>query len=65
MYISWYKRLRFFADISKKLKKKYTILDNLRTITQEGDMKTIHMTPFFILWSILVGKIAEFWRRKV
>ena len=46
MYISWYKRLRFFADISKKLKKKYTILDNLRTITQEGDMKTIHMTPF-------------------
>ena len=31
---------------AKKLKKD-TIFDNLRTITQEGDMKTRQMTPFF------------------
>ena len=27
--------------------KRYTILDNLRTITQEENMETRQMTPFF------------------
>ena len=41
-----YNSLRFVADISKKFKKN-TIFDNLRTITQEGDMKTRQITPSF------------------
>ena len=28
--------------------KKYTFLDNLQTITQEGNMETRQMTPFFL-----------------
>ena len=36
-----------FSLISAKNCKKDTISDNLRTLTQEGDMKTRQMTPFF------------------
>ena len=46
MYINRYNSLRFVADISKK-EIKDTIFENLRTITQEGDMKTRQITPFF------------------
>ena len=38
--------LRFLAELAQ-ICKKCTILDNLRIITQEGDMKTRLMTPFF------------------
>ena len=31
---------------SAQIRKKYTFLDNLRTVTQEGDMKTRQMAPF-------------------
>ena len=38
--INFYDSLRFLADISKKLLKKTQFFDNLRTISQEGGMKT-------------------------
>ena len=41
--------LRFVADISKKKCKQGTNFENLRIITQKGDMKTTQMTPFFFI----------------
>ena len=38
--------LDVFAEVSTKLKKG-TFFDNLRIITQEGNMKTTKMTQFF------------------
>ena len=37
IYVNCFNRLRFLAEVSTKLKK-CTSLDNLRTITQEGNM---------------------------
>ena len=37
---------KFLAEVSAKLQK-CTFLDNLRTITQEGNMETRQMTSFF------------------
>ena len=38
--------LRFFSSGQLKIEKMY-FFDNLKTITQEGSMKTTQMTPFF------------------
>ena len=46
IYVNYFNKLRFFAEVSKKLQK-CTFLDNLRTITQEGNKETRQMTPFF------------------
>ena len=54
--------LRFFAEVSTKLKKS-TFFDNFRIITQEENMKTTQMTPFFyllFLLYLLVTFISEF-----
>ena len=40
-------RLRFLAEVITKFQK-CTFLDNLRTITQKGNMKTRQMTPLFL-----------------
>ena len=45
MYVNCFNRLRFLVEVSIKMKN-WTFLDNLRTITQEGDMETRQMTPF-------------------
>ena len=39
IYVNCFNTLRFLAAVSTKLKK-WTSLDNLRTITQEGNMET-------------------------
>ena len=52
----------FFTEVSTKLKK-CTFFDNFRIITQEGNMKTTQMTPFFhllFLLYLLVTFISEF-----
>ena len=51
-----------FFEVKKKLKK-CTFFDNLRIITQEGNMKTTQMTPFLHLLFLLylfVTFISEF-----
>ena len=40
------KLVKFLAEVSTKLHKMH-FLDNLRTITQEGNMETRQMTLFF------------------
>ena len=54
-------RLRFLAEVITKFQK-YTFLDNLRTITQKGNMKTRQMTPLFLstFSDLTVGNIP-FW----
>ena len=52
IYVNCFNTLRFLAEVSTKLKKR-TSLDNLRTITQEGNMETRQMTTFFHLLSPL------------
>ena len=57
-YKSCYSRLRFLANISKKLRKGHNFWHfNLRTITQEGDMKTKQMTRFVfhLLFGLCLG----------
>ena len=54
--------LCFFAEVSTKLKK-WTIFDNFRIITQEGNMKTTQMIPLFhllFLLFLLVTFISQF-----
>ena len=46
MYVNSFNRLRFLVEVSTKLQK-CTFLDNLRIITQEGNMRTREMTSFF------------------
>ena len=46
MYVNCFNRLTFPIEASTKLQK--FILDNLRTVNQEGNMETGQMTPFFI-----------------
>ena len=48
IYVNCFNRLRFLAEVSTKLQKMH-FLDNLRTITQERNMGTGQMTPFFHL----------------
>ena len=48
MYVNCFVTLRFLAEVSKKMRKMH-FLDNLRTITQEGNTETRQMTPFFYL----------------
>ena len=45
IYINCFNRFRFLAKVSTKLWK-CTFLENLRTITQEGNMETKQMTLF-------------------
>ena len=47
IYVNCFNRLRFLAEVTTNCKK-CTFLDILRTITQEGNMETRQMTPFFI-----------------
>ena len=46
IYVNYFNRLRFLAEVSIKLQKMH-FFDNLRTTTQEGNMETRQMTPFF------------------
>ena len=46
IYVNSFNRLRFLAEVSTKLQKS-TFLDNLRIITQEGNMETRQMIIFF------------------
>ena len=46
LYVNYFNRLRFLAEVSTKLQK-CTFLDNLRATTQVGNMETRQMTPFF------------------
>ena len=46
LYVDCFKILRFLAELSTKLQKNH-FFDNLRTITQEGNMETELMTSFF------------------
>ena len=48
IYINFYSSLRYFVDKAPNCKKD-AIFDNLRTITQEWDIKTRQMIPFFHL----------------
>ena len=48
IYVKCFNRLRFPDEVSTKLQKRH-FLDNLRTITHEGNMETRQMTPFFHL----------------
>ena len=61
IYVNCFNRLRFLAEISKKLQK-MPIFDNLMTINQEGSMKTRQMTPFFssTFSNLFVIFISEF-----
>ena len=44
--VNCFSRLRFLAEVSTKLQKMH-FLDNLRTITQEGNIEARQLTPFF------------------
>ena len=46
IYVNCFNTVRFFAEVSTKFQKMH-FLDNLRTITQEGNMETRQMTAFF------------------
>ena len=46
IYVNCFNILRFFAEVSTKLRK-CTFSDNLRIISQEGNMETTQMTPLF------------------
>ena len=46
IHVNYFNRLTFFAEISTKFQK-ITYLDNIRTITQEANMETRQITPFF------------------
>ena len=46
MHICKLVRLTFLTEVNKKLQKMH-FLDNLRTITQEGNMGTRQRIPFF------------------
>ena len=46
IYENCFNRIRFLTKVSTKLQKMH-FLNNLRTITQEGNMKTRQMTQFF------------------
>ena len=60
IYLKFFYRLRFLAKVSTKLQKMH-FLDNLRTITQDRDMKTRQMTHFSSTFSnFLVIFISEF-----
>ena len=48
IHVNCFKRLRYLAEVSTKLQK-CTFLDNLRTITQDGNMKTRQAIPCFDL----------------
>ena len=52
IYVNCFTRIWFLAEVSEKLQK-CTFLDNLRTITQEGNMETRQMTPFLSTFSTL------------
>ena len=47
IYINCFNRLRYLAAVSTELQKKSTFLENLRTITLEGNMEPRQVTPFF------------------
>ena len=49
IYVNCFNRLRFIAAVSTKLqkKKKSIFLDYLRSITEEGNMESRQMTPFY------------------
>ena len=53
IYENYFNKLLFLPEISTKLLKKCTFLDNSRIITQEANMETQKMTPFFHLLSTL------------
>ena len=61
IHVNCSNRLRFLAEVSTILQK-YTFLDNLRTTTQEGNMETRQMTPFFSSYfsNLTVIFISEF-----
>ena len=65
-YVNCFNRLRFLADVSTKLRKS-TFLDNLRTISQEGNMETRQMTPFFssTFSDLTVSNIHSFLNLKI
>ena len=46
IYVNCFNRFRFFAAVSTNFKK-CTFLDNLQTISHEGNMETKLTTPFF------------------
>ena len=52
IYVNCFTRIWFLAEVSEKLQK-CTFIDNLRTITQEGNMETRQMTPFLSTFSTL------------
>ena len=61
IYVNCFNKLRFLAEVSTKLQK-CTFLDNLRTITQEVNMETRQMTPFFLsTFSDLTVCNIHFW----
>ena len=61
IYVNWFSRLRFLAEVSTKLKKKKKhFLDNLRTISQEGNMENRQLTSFFFHLIFQLCKI-HFW----
>ena len=46
IHVNCFNRLRFLAEVRTKLQN-CTFLDNLKTTTQEGNMDTRQITPFF------------------
>ena len=61
IYADCFNRLRFLGKVSTKLPK-CTFLGNLRTITQEGNIETRQMTPFFSsIFSNLTVCNIHFW----
>ena len=49
LYVNCIKRFSFLAEASTKLQKNAFFIDNLRATTQEGNMATRQITPFFHL----------------
>ena len=58
IYVNCFNRPRFLVDVTTKI----AFLDNLRTITHKGNMKTRQMTLFFhLLFSDLTVCNIHFW----
>ena len=61
IYVNCFNILRLFCWGQHKIEKMH-FFDNFRVITQEGNMKTAQMTPFFFIYFfyLLVRFISEF-----
>ena len=60
IYLNCFNRLRLLAEVSTKFQK-MSFLDNLRTITQEGNMATRQMTSFFFIYFLRSVCNIHFW----